>query len=178
MERRDGEMERKTKGNGRQNVRVRVRACVLSWRARNHLTSVMDAGCRVKLSAVANGPVIATALHSPRCLQLKGSKNKTGRRPKIETPNQNCSQSFDGISGERGACVTHPLRKKKKKKKQEGREKKKRLNVQTAYAILVLFTGNESWVNFLVPRKELHKQTGHKVTSPFLFSLLVKQILM
>lgn len=57
-------------------------------------------------------------------------------------------------------------------------KKIKRLNVQTAYAILVLFTGNESWVNFLVLLKELHKQSGHKVTSSFLFSLLVKQILM
>lgn len=84
MDRRDGEEDKEERETECACVRVRV---VLSWRARNHLTSVMDAGCRVKLSAVANGPVIATALHSPRCLQLKGSKNKTGRRPKIETPN-------------------------------------------------------------------------------------------
>lgn len=40
--------------------------------ARNHLASVMEAVCGVKLSAVANGPVIAAAPHSPRCLRLKG----------------------------------------------------------------------------------------------------------
>lgn len=79
-------MERETTKEEKETESARVRA-VLSWRPRNHLISVMDAGCRVKLSAVANGPVIATALHSPRCLQLKGSENKTGRGPKIETPN-------------------------------------------------------------------------------------------
>lgn len=72
--RRDGEGDNNKKRRRRgARVRARVRT-VLSWRARNHLTSVMDAVCRVKLSAVANGPVIATALHSPRCLRLKDSE--------------------------------------------------------------------------------------------------------
>lgn len=41
------------------------------------------------------------------------------------------------LGREKGACVTHPPRKWQ--------------NVQTAYATLVLFTRNESWVNVLVP---------------------------
>lgn len=49
---------------------------VLSSRARNHLTSVMEAGSRVKLSTVANGPVI-TQLYI-RCAAFFSKAAKQG----------------------------------------------------------------------------------------------------
>ena len=59
---------------------------VLSWRARNHLTSVMEAGCGVKLGTVANGPVI-TQLYIRCAAFTQRLQNRAGRQPKIETPN-------------------------------------------------------------------------------------------
>lgn len=59
---------------------------LLSCGARNHQTSVMEAGCRVKLSTVANGPVI-TQLYIRCAAFTQRQQNKAGRQPKIETPN-------------------------------------------------------------------------------------------
>lgn len=83
-------MERKT-GNRKTRERDCESVCcaecvMLSWRARNHLTSVMEAGCRVKLSTVANGPVI-TQLYIRCAAFTERQQNKAGRQPKIETPN-------------------------------------------------------------------------------------------
>lgn len=52
----------------------------------NRLTSVMDPARRVKLSTVANGPVI-TLLYIRCAAVSQRQQNRAGRQPKIEEPN-------------------------------------------------------------------------------------------
>lgn len=77
---------RKTAGRRSDWESACAERVLLSCGARNHLPSVMEAGCRVKLSAVANGPVI-TQLYIRCAAFTQRQQNKAGKNPKIETPN-------------------------------------------------------------------------------------------